>query len=88
MLGPVWSPLVTSGYSVLAAALIVLGRRNEEHAFLKKLGAATIILVVGRVLFVDLSSVETAWRVLLFLLVGAVFLFTAYRMQPGRFRRS
>jgi hypothetical protein len=88
VLGPVWSPLVTSGYAVLAATLLVIGRRNEQHAFLKKLGAATIVIVVGRVLFVDLSSVETVWRVLLFLVVGAVFLVTAYRMQPSRFRRS
>ena len=88
VLGPVWSPLVTSGYAVLAATLLVVGRRNDQHAFLKKLGAATIILVVGRVLFVDLSSVETVWRVFLFLVVGAVFLVTAYRMQPSRFRRS
>jgi hypothetical protein len=37
---------------------------------------------VARLLVVDLSSVETIWRVLLFLLCGALFLYTGYRMQP------
>jgi hypothetical protein len=37
-----------------------------------------------RLLLVDLSSVEAIWRVLLFLVCGAVFLYTGYRMQPRR----
>ncbi len=32
-----------------------------------------MFIVVGRLLLVDLSSVETIWRVLLFLVCGAVF---------------
>jgi len=35
-------------------------------------------------LLVDMASVETIWRVLLFLACGAVFLFAGYRLQPSR----
>jgi uncharacterized membrane protein len=43
-----------------------------------------MVIVVGRLLLVDLSTVEAIWRVLLFLACGAVFLYTGYRMQSGR----
>jgi uncharacterized membrane protein len=42
-----------------------------------------MVIVVVRLLMVDLSSVETIWRVLLFLVIGALFLYTGYRMQPS-----
>ncbi len=41
-----------------------------------------MLIVVARLLLVDLSSVEAIWRVLLFLVCGALFLYTGYRMQP------
>ena len=83
-LEPVWAPLVTASYAALGAGLLILSRREGTHSLLKYLGGATMVIVVGRLLFVDLSSVETIWRVLLFLVCGAVFLYTGYRMQPGR----
>lgn len=43
-----------------------------------------MVIVVARLLFIDLASVETIWRILLFLVCGAVFLYTAYQMQPAR----
>lgn len=81
-LEPVWPPLVTTSYAVLGAVLLVISRRPGASPLLKHLGGATMLLVVGRLLLVDLSSVETIWRVLLFLVCGAVFLYTGYRMQP------
>jgi uncharacterized membrane protein len=84
VLEPVWAPLVTASYALIGAGLLILSRRKGGHALLRYLGAATMLIVVGRLLFVDLSSVETIWRVLLFLVCGAVFLYTGYRMQPGR----
>jgi len=47
-----------------------------------------MLLVVARLLIIDLSSVGTIWRVLLFLVCGAVFLYTGYRIQPRPARRS
>lgn len=82
LLQPVWAPLVTTSYAVLGATLLVMSRRQGSNPLLRHLGGATMLIVVARLLLVDLSSVETIWRVLLFLVCGAVFLYTAYRMQP------
>lgn len=81
-LEPVWAPLVTTSYAVLGAVLLVLSRRQGTNPLLRHLGGATMLIVVARLLLVDLSSVETIWRVLLFLVCGALFLYTGYRMQP------
>jgi hypothetical protein len=80
-LEPVWAPLVTTSYAVAGALLLVISQRPGSNPLLKHLGGATMLLVVVRLLFVDLSSVEAIWRVLLFLVCGAVFLYTGYRMQ-------
>jgi hypothetical protein len=88
MLEPVWPPLVTISYALLGGTLLVLSRRPGWSPLLRRLGAMTIVVVVARLLIVDLSRVETIWRVLLFLLCGAVFLYTAYRLQPGRAERG
>jgi uncharacterized membrane protein len=83
MLEPVWPPLVTTSYAVLGAVLLVLSRRPGMSPLLRYLGGLTMMVVVARLLLVDLSRVETIWRVLLFLVCGALFLYTGYRMQPG-----
>jgi hypothetical protein len=80
-LEPVWPPLVTTSYAILGAVLLVLSRRPGSNPLLRHLGGATMLIVVARLLLVDLSSVETIWRVLLFLVCGGVFLYTGYRMQ-------
>jgi uncharacterized membrane protein len=82
-LEPVWAPLVTTSYAALGAALLILSRRPGSNPLLKHLGGATMLIVVARLLLVDLSSVETIWRVLLFLVCGALFLYTGYRMQAS-----
>jgi hypothetical protein len=81
-LEPIWPPLVTASYAVLGAVLLVLSRREGGNPMLRQLGGATMLLVVARLMVVDLSSVETIWRVLLFLVIGAVFLYTGQRLQP------
>lgn len=82
VLNPVWAPLVTTSYAILGAVLLILSRREGAHSLTRYLGGATMLIVVGRLLLVDFSSLETIWRVLLFLVCGAVFLYTGYRMQP------
>jgi uncharacterized membrane protein len=81
-LDPVWPPLVTTSYAGVGATLLVMSRRPGANPLLRNLGGATMLVVVARLLFVDLSSVDTIWRVLLFLVCGALFLYTGYRMQP------
>ena len=86
-LNPVWPPLVTTSYAIIGAVLLILSRRDEADSLYTYLGGVTMLIVVGRLLLVDLAAVETIWRVLLFLVCGAVFLITAYQMQP-RTRRG
>lgn len=84
VLGTIWNPLVTVSYAIAAAAVLLLARRGDDRKLLLTLGAATMVIVVGRLLVIDMSSVETIWRVLLFLACGFAFLYTSYRLQPAR----
>ena len=81
-LDPVWPPLVTTSYAVLGAVILVMSRKPGSNPLLRRLGGVTMLIVVARLLLVDLSSVEAIWLVLLFLVCGALFLYTGYRMQP------
>jgi hypothetical protein len=81
ILGQIWPPLVTASYAIAGAALLISGRSREEAATLRKLGGATLAIVVFRLFFVDLAQVETIWRVLLFMGCGGLFLFTSHRLQ-------
>ncbi|MEO8908813.1 MAG: DUF2339 domain-containing protein [Gemmatimonadaceae bacterium] len=83
ILEPIWPPLVTASFAALGAWLLILSRQRDQR-LLRQLGGVTMVLVVGRLLLVDLATVETIWRVLLFLVCGGVFLYTGYRLQPAK----
>jgi uncharacterized membrane protein len=80
VLGALWSPLVTATYAIAGAALLILGR-SPQSRIMQRAGGATIAVVIGRLLFVDLVGVDTIWRVLLFLGCGTLFLFTSHQIQ-------
>ena len=84
ILQPIWPPLITATFAALGAVLLILSRRGSGQRLMRQLGGVTMVLVVGRLLLVDLATVETIWRVLLFLVCGVVFLYTGYRLQPAR----
>jgi uncharacterized membrane protein len=84
ILNPIWAPLVTATYAVFGAMLLILSKNRNGERLMRQLGGVTMLIVVGRLLLVDLASVETIWRVLLFLVCGALFLYTGYRLQPTR----
>jgi uncharacterized membrane protein len=84
VLEPIWAPLVTATYAVFGAVLLVMSKRRGGERLLRQLGGVTMIIVVARLFFVDLASVETIWRVLLFLVVGAVFLYAGYRLNSHK----
>jgi uncharacterized membrane protein len=84
VLEPIWPPLVTASYAVFGAALLIVSRRRGGEKLLRQMGGVTMLIVVVRLLLVDMASVDTIWRVLLFLVCGAVFLFAGYRLQPTR----
>ena len=74
-------PLVTASYAVFGAALLIVSRQRGGERLLRQLGGVTMLIVVVRLLLVDMASVETIWRVLLFMVCGAVFLFAGYRLR-------
>jgi len=84
VLGVIWPPLVTISFALAGASLLLASRHNEARGLLLKLAGLTMVVVVGRLLVIDLSSVETIWRVLLFLVCGTMFVYTSYRLQPGK----
>jgi hypothetical protein len=84
ILQPIWPPLITATFAALGAVLLIMSRRGTGQRLMRQLGGVTMVLVVGRLLLVDLATVETIWRVLLFLVCGVVFLYTGYRLQPVR----
>jgi len=69
--------LITITWGVYAVILVVAGLRLD-YRLLRTVGMGTLLLVVGKLFFVDLSTVDTIWRILLFLGFGAVFLLLSY----------
>ncbi len=69
--------LITISWGVYAVLLVVLGLRLND-GFVRALGVGTLILVVGKLFLVDLSALETIWRIVLFLGFGGVFLLLSY----------
>jgi len=81
VLGGISRPLITASYAIAGTALLVASRNSEYAKWLRRLGGVTLVVVIVRLLVIDMAGVETIWRVLLFLGVGALFLFTSHRMQ-------
>jgi uncharacterized membrane protein len=81
VLQPIWPPLVTASYAIFGAALLIVSRQRGGEKLLRQLGGVTMLVVVVRLLLVDMASVDTIWRVLLFMVCGAVFLFAGYRLR-------
>ncbi|MCH8569478.1 MAG: DUF2339 domain-containing protein [Balneolales bacterium] len=68
---------VTIAWGVYAVTLLVISLRlNLEQ--LRNLATGTLLLVVGKLFLVDLTELETIWRVLLFIGFGAIFLILSY----------
>jgi len=68
---------VTIAWGVYGAILLMLGLRLGR-ARLRQVALGTLILVVAKLFLVDLSELETIWRVLLFMGFGAAFLLLSY----------
>jgi uncharacterized membrane protein len=83
VLGEIWRPLVTASFAI-AGTLLLFMSRKENSKILRTVGGATLALVVLRLFFVDMRGVDTIWRVLLFLGIGALFLFTSRQLQAAR----
>ena len=69
--------LITICWGVYAVVLLIAGLHFNE-GFLRTLGVGTVLLVVGKLFLVDLATLETLWRILLFLGFGIAFLLLSY----------
>lgn len=78
---------VSLAWGTYAVGLLITGLR-WDLAGIPRLGLATLFVVVGKLFLVDLAWVGTAWRILLFLGFGGLFLVLSYYLQslwrPGK----
>jgi uncharacterized membrane protein len=68
---------VSAAWGIYSALLLVAGLRFNLTR-MRQVALGTLLLVVGKLFIVDLSELETIWRVLLFMGFGAVFLLLSY----------
>ncbi len=82
--GQAWMSLAfgLQGAVALVAAFIL------NRSALQKLGVATLLLVVGKVLLVDMAAVEPIWRVLLLFAFGGLFLLLSKFVQGRKPREG
>ncbi len=72
--------LVSIAWGLQGASLFIIGlRRNAPQVF--KAGFVTLVLVALKLLLVDLEDLDTLWRILLFLGIGAGFLGLSYKVR-------
>ncbi len=71
---------VSIAWGVQGAALFIVGlKRNTPVLF--KIGFATLVVVALKLLILDLAHLETIWRILLFMGIGAAFLALSYKVR-------
>ena len=83
VLGAIWAPLVTASFAIAGTAMLIMSRK-QNNKLLRAVGGATLALVIFRLFVVDMAGVDTIWRVVLFLGVGALFLFTSRQLQAAK----
>ena len=69
--------LVTAVWSALAVSLILVGSIGERTTMMR-LGLGTMAAILVKVFLVDLATVETIWKMALFLALGVVLLVVGY----------
>lgn len=74
-------------WTLYATALVVLGVRHT-HAGLRWQGLVLFGLVVGKVFFYDLSSLERVYRIVSFVVLGVVLLVVSFLYQKRLSERS
>ncbi|MEE9441726.1 MAG: DUF2339 domain-containing protein [candidate division Zixibacteria bacterium] len=63
------------------AILLIIGSLRLNNYHIRWTGLATLGLVIGKLLLIDLKQIDAIWRVLLFLGLGGVILFVSYYFQ-------
>jgi uncharacterized membrane protein len=76
-------PVLTLLWSVVMVVCLVAGL-TRKRALWNATSVALLLLVLGKLFIVDLASVESFWRVLLFLLLGLILLVASYLIASNR----
>gem|GEM_PF-7036180 len=76
-------PVLTLLWSAIAVALLLSGILKERRLW-NVTGVLVLCIVMFKLFLYDLATVDAFWRVLLFLLLGAVFLVTSYYIAKSR----
>ncbi len=71
---------VTVAWGIYGVALL-LGALYARRRDLEKVAILTLAVVAGKLLLVDLATLEAIWRILLFLGLGGAFLVLSYALQ-------
>lgn len=71
---------VTLAWGLTGAGMFVAGLRLD-HLYLIRGGVATLFVVVAKLLLWDLTGLDPAWRILLFLGFGALLLLLGYHLR-------
>ncbi|MCB8925696.1 MAG: DUF2339 domain-containing protein [Ardenticatenaceae bacterium] len=69
--------IVTLVWGIYALILLAISLKYESYQ-LRLVALGTLFLLVGKLFLVDLATVETIWRILLFAGFGGLFLFLSY----------
>ncbi len=75
--------LISISWGVYAVVLFVAGLRIDS-VITRRLGLATLALVVGKLFLIDLAQLEMIWRVIVFLGFGGGFLVLSYLFKTLR----
>jgi hypothetical protein len=85
---PQGAALVSIAWGLQGATALVVSIRRRSHP-LQLAGLATLALVAGKLLLVDLSRLDAVWRILLFFGFGVGFLGLAWLVnRPARERQG
>ncbi len=87
---PSGNALVTVAWSIYALAILGVGSwlKGTNRLPIMNIGIATLFLVVGKLILVDLVVLDAVWRILLFLGVGALLLVLSYYLPMNRKEKS
>jgi len=72
--------IITSIWGAYTIGIIVMSLRMRD-IHLRKVATATLALVIGKLFFVDLGNLESLWRILLFIGLGALLMAVSYFYQ-------
>jgi uncharacterized membrane protein len=72
---------ITLAWGAYGLGLLLAGVLLNRNRSLLTVALATLFLVVGKMLLIDLAALDAVWRILIFLGFGGLFLVLSYYFQ-------